>query len=278
MQAGEPCDLRLADPRGLRLALRRDRGRRGSRAAGAVVVGRTNMDEFAMGSSTENSAYGADAQSVGSRRARRAARRAARPRRSPRASCRSRSAATPAARSASRRRFCGVVGLKPTYGRVSRYGLVAFASSLDQIGPFARTVARLRARCSRRSPATTRATRPRCPSRCRDCAAALDGDVAGLVDRAAARVLRRGGRRPRGARARARGGRASSSARARRLREVSLPHTRVRDRDLLPDRDGRGVEQPRPLRRRPLRPPRGGRARPRRDVPSARAPRASAPR
>ena len=111
------------------------------RAAGAILFGKTNMDEFAMGSSTENSAYGPTLQPVGrGARAGRLVGRLGRGRRGRPGAAGAR-APTPAARSASRRPFCGVVGLKPTYGRVSRYGLIAFASSLDQIGPFAHDLA-----------------------------------------------------------------------------------------------------------------------------------------
>jgi aspartyl-tRNA(Asn)/glutamyl-tRNA(Gln) amidotransferase subunit A len=108
------------------------------KAAGAVMLGKTNMDEFAMGSSNETSFFGPVRNPWDPTRCRAAA-PAAPPPRWPRGWRRPRPAPTPAARSASRRRCAGITGLKPTYGRVSRYGMIAFASSLDQGGPMTRS-------------------------------------------------------------------------------------------------------------------------------------------
>jgi len=191
-------------------------------AAGAIVIGKTNMDEFAMGSSTENSAFkttknpwdpgrvpggssGGSAAAVAARMVPLAL-----------GSDTGGSIRQPAA-------LCGVVGLKPTYGRVSRYGLVAFASSLDQVGPLARTVEDAAVvssvLCGHDPLDSTSAAAP-----VPDFTAALRGEVAGIRIGVPGDFLREGVEAE--TLARVRGALAVLEESGVRLVDVSMPHWR----------------------------------------------------
>lgn len=191
-------------------------------AAGAIIVGRTNMDEFAMGSSTEHSVHGPSRNPWDESRA-----------------CGGSSGGSAAAVAAglvplslgsdtggSIRQpasFCGVVGMKPTYGRVSRWGLVAFASSLDQIGPFGRSVrdcAIALEAIAGHDPRDSTSVPEAVPV----LGDALSGDVEGLTIGLPREYFVEDGVEP-GVLARVREAIATLEAAGARFVEVSLPHT-----------------------------------------------------
>ncbi len=219
------------------------------RAADAVIIGKTNLDEFAMGSSTENSAFGVTRnpwdleRTPGGSSGGSAAAVAARLVCCSLGSDTGGSIRQPAS-------LTGTVGIKPTYGRVSRYGLIAFASSLDQVGPFAtdvRSAARVLEVIAGRDPRD--ATSLDAPAGGFE--AACEGSVRGLrvgvpeeyfAGGLDAEVARERSRRDKGARKR----------RLRRHGREPAAYA-LRRGHVLRARHGRGVEQPRALRRRSLR-------------------------
>ncbi|MBW2316278.1 MAG: Asp-tRNA(Asn)/Glu-tRNA(Gln) amidotransferase subunit GatA [Deltaproteobacteria bacterium] len=190
--------------------------------AGAIIVGRTNMDEFAMGSSNENSAYGPvrnpwDGERVpGGSSGGSAVAVAAGIVPVAFGSDTGGSIRQPAS-------HCGVVGMKPTYGRVSRYGLVAFASSLDQIGPLAHSAADAAvalAAVAGHDPRDSTSL----PEPVPDYAAGLDGDVSGLTIGLPREYFVEEGVDP-DVLARVREGVEVLQAAGAKVREVTLPHT-----------------------------------------------------
>ncbi len=190
--------------------------------AGAVLLGKTNLDEFAMGSSTEYSAFGptmnpADLERVpGGSSGGSAAAVAAGLCDAALGSDTGGSVRQPAA-------FCGVVGFKPTYGRVSRYGLVAFGSSLDQVGVFARDVGTV-ARVAQVISGGDEADSTTAPHPVEEYPAALERGVEGLTIGLPREYLPEELEAPVLAAVRAAAS-ALERAGAKKVVEVSLPHT-----------------------------------------------------
>ena len=220
------------------------------RDAGAVVVGKTNLDEFAMGSSTENSAYGPtrnphDLSRVpGGSSGGSAAAVAAGFASIALGSDTGGSVRQPAA-------LCGVVGVKPTYGAVSRYGLIAFASSLDQVGPFATSVtdaALLLEVVGGHDPCDSTSIAEAAPPLVGDLERGVEGLRIGIVEE----LTDSEGIQPDVKAAVEAAANALTEAGAKTER-VSVAVDDVRALRLLPDRTGRGFVEPRPLRRGPVR-------------------------
>jgi aspartyl-tRNA(Asn)/glutamyl-tRNA(Gln) amidotransferase subunit A len=192
------------------------------RAADAVVVGKANLDEFAMGSSTENSAFGVTrnpwdlGRVPGGSSGGSAAAVAAHFAPLGIGTDTGGSVRQPAA-------LCGVVGMKPTYGLVSRYGLIAFASSLDQVGPFARTVADA-AHLFAAVAGHDRMDATSIPRDVPDVLTGLDGGVDGLRVGLVTETLREGVEPTVVARVREAAGLLDKAG--ARIVEVSLPHAR----------------------------------------------------
>lgn len=193
------------------------------RAAGAILLGRTNMDEFAMGSSTEQSIYGAAhnpwdlERTCGGSSGGSAAAVAAGITSAALGSDTGGSIRQPAS-------FCGVTGIKPTYGRVSRWGLVAFASSLDQIGCFTRSAADaalLLQIIAGHDPRDSTSI----PEPVPDYGAGLTGDVAGLTIGLPKECFDAAGGDPEIIE-RVRAGVRELEAAGAKVVEISLPHTR----------------------------------------------------
>ena len=191
------------------------------REAGALVVGKTNMDEFAMGSSNENSAFGPVRNPVDLARV-------------PGGSSGGSAAAVAAGyvpgalgsdTGGSVRQpasFCGVVGVKPTYGRVSRYGLVAFGSSLDQIGVLSRSVvdaAEVLGVISGHDPRDSTSSEREVPDLVGACGGEVDGLVIGVPEEYFPETL------DVGVRARCEAAIERMEAAGATIRSVSLPHT-----------------------------------------------------
>ncbi len=216
---------------------------------GAVMLGKLNNDEFAMGSSNETSAFGNVVESLApqggaQRRWCPAARRAARPRPSRPHLCLAATATDTGGSIRQPAAFTGTVGIKPTYGRCSRWGIVAFASSLDQAGPIGKSVrdcaVMLRSMAGHDPKDTTSVDQP-VPDYEKAVGRSVKGMKIGIP-----REYRLDGMQRRDRRALAEGHRLAEGCRCRDRRDFAAPY-QICAAGLLHRRAGRGLLQPRPL-------------------------------